>query len=78
MKDLLKRSGMDNAKIKSTHMSLTIKFGKDKKGKEVNIKKYRGIIGSLLYLTVIDMASCLLYVYNQDFNHVPRNLICSQ
>ena len=46
MKDLLKRSGMDNAKIKSTHMRLTIKLDKDKKGKEINIKKYRGMIGS--------------------------------
>ena len=32
-------------------MSTTIKFDKDEKGKEVDIKMYRGMIGSLLYLT---------------------------
>ena len=32
-------------------MSTIIKLDKDEKGKEVDIKKYRGMIGSLLYLT---------------------------
>ena len=32
-------------------MSTTIKLDKDEKCKEVDIKTYRGIIGSLLYLT---------------------------
>ena len=32
-------------------MSTTIKLDKDEKGKEVDIKMYRGMIGSLLYLT---------------------------
>ena len=30
-------------------MSTTIKLDKDEKGKEVDIKKYRGMIASLLY-----------------------------
>ena len=32
-------------------MSSTIKLDKDKKSKEVDVKTYRGMIGSLLYLT---------------------------
>ncbi|XP_059668768.1 secreted RxLR effector protein 161-like [Cornus florida] len=32
-------------------MSPSLKLDKDEKGKEVDIKKYRGMIGSLLYLT---------------------------
>ncbi|KAH9716551.1 hypothetical protein KPL71_021497 [Citrus sinensis] len=51
VKDLLKRFGYDNGTAKSTPMSTTIKLDKDEKGKEVDIKIYRGMIGSLLYLT---------------------------
>ncbi|KAH9649201.1 Integrase catalytic domain-containing protein [Citrus sinensis] len=51
VKDLLKRFGYDNGTAKSTPMSTTIKLDKDEKGKEVDIKMYRGMIGSLLYLT---------------------------
>ena len=50
MKDLLKRFGYDNETAKSTPMSTTIKLDKDEKGKEVDNKTYRGMIGSLLYL----------------------------
>ncbi|KAH9783400.1 Integrase catalytic domain-containing protein [Citrus sinensis] len=51
VKDLLKRFGYDNGTAKSTPISTTIKLDKDEKGKEVDIKTYRGMIGSLLYLT---------------------------
>lgn len=51
VKDLLKRFGYDNGTAKSTPMSTTIKLDKDDKGKEDDIKTYRGMIGSLLYLT---------------------------
>ena len=51
VKDLLKRFGYNNGTAKSTPMSTTIKLDKDEKSKEVNIKTYRGMIGSLLYLT---------------------------
>ncbi|KAK9217771.1 hypothetical protein WN943_006399 [Citrus x changshan-huyou] len=51
MKDLLKRFGYDNGTAKSTPMSTTIKLDKDEKGKEVDIKTYRGMMESLLYLT---------------------------
>ncbi|KAH9762999.1 hypothetical protein KPL70_001024 [Citrus sinensis] len=42
VKDLLKRFGYDNGTAKSTLMSTTIKLDKDEKGKEVDIKTYRG------------------------------------
>ncbi|KAH9801517.1 Integrase catalytic domain-containing protein [Citrus sinensis] len=51
VKDLLKRFGYDNGTAKSTPMSTTIKLDNDEKGKELDIKTYRGMIGSLLYLT---------------------------
>ncbi|KAH9649211.1 hypothetical protein KPL70_025897 [Citrus sinensis] len=51
VKDLLKRFGYENGTAKSTPMSTTIKLDKDEKGKEVDIKMYRDMIGSLLYLT---------------------------
>ena len=48
VKDLLKRFGIDGSKSKSTPMSTTIKLDKDENGKEVDIKMYQGMIGSLL------------------------------
>ncbi|KAH9763597.1 Integrase catalytic domain-containing protein [Citrus sinensis] len=51
VKDLLKRFGIDDSKTKNTPMSTTTKLDKYEKGKEVDIKMYRGMIGSLLYLT---------------------------
>ncbi|KAH9657240.1 Integrase catalytic domain-containing protein [Citrus sinensis] len=51
VKYLLKRFGYDNGTAKSTPMSTTIKLDKYEKGKEVDIKTYRGMMGSLLYLT---------------------------
>ena len=49
VKDLLKRFGIDDSKTKSTPMSTMTTFDKDEKGKEVDIKIYQGMIGSLLY-----------------------------
>jgi hypothetical protein len=49
--DLLKRFGLANAKAYGIPMSPSIKFDKDEKGKPVDVKLYRGMIGSLLYLT---------------------------
>ena len=50
-RELLKRFEMDNAKEIQTPMSTSEHLDKDEKGKEVEITKYRGMIGSLLYLT---------------------------
>ncbi|MCR2847933.1 hypothetical protein KN825_15245, partial [Weizmannia coagulans] len=47
----LKKYDMEGAKAKTTPMGSSIKLDKDEIGKEVDQKKYRGMIGSLLYLT---------------------------
>ena len=51
VKDLIKRFGLENAKAFGTPISLSTKLNKDEKGKSVDVKLYRGMIGSLLYLT---------------------------
>ena len=50
-KELLKKYNMESTKAKDTTMASTCQLDKDDKGKSVNETTYRGIIGSLLYLT---------------------------
>ena len=50
-KDLIVRFCMDQAKEIGTPMSPATKLDKDENGKDVDQKLYRGMIGSLLYLT---------------------------
>ncbi|RVW36054.1 Retrovirus-related Pol polyprotein from transposon RE2 [Vitis vinifera] len=52
IKDLLKRFNMEEAKVMKTPMSSSIKLDMDGKGKSIDSTMYRGMIGSLLYLTV--------------------------
>ncbi|XP_075521594.1 uncharacterized protein LOC142554801 [Primulina tabacum] len=62
-RDMLKKFGMENCSPASTPMSSTIKLDKDEGGISVDTKMYRGLIGSLLYLTAsrpdIMFAVCL-------------------
>ena len=51
IKDMLKKFEIPAVKEMATHMSPATKLDKDEKGKDVNQKLYRGMIGSLLYLT---------------------------
>ncbi|XP_015169794.1 uncharacterized protein [Solanum tuberosum] len=51
--ELLRRFNMQEAKIIYTPMIMSNKLGCDEVGIDVNETMYRGIIGSLLYLTVI-------------------------
>ena len=51
IKDLIKKFGMENAKPVSTPMSTSTKYS-DGGGNPVDIKHYRSMIGSFLYLTV--------------------------
>lgn len=51
IKDLLKKFGIKKSKIYTTPINSTTKLDKDENGKNVDIKQYRGMIGSLLYLT---------------------------
>ena len=54
---------MDGVKLSKTPMSTTTKLNKDENGKLVDEKRFRGMIGSLLYLPVsrpdIIFATCL-------------------
>ena len=51
IRDLLKKFNLEEVKVKNTPMGSSIKLDMDEKGKSVNQTKYRGMIGSLLYLT---------------------------
>ena len=47
-KELVKRFGLEDAKACNTPMATTTKLDKDDQGKNVDIKLYRSMIGSLL------------------------------
>ena len=70
VKDLLKKFDFENCSSMKTPMSTSIKLGKDTDGKSVNITAYRGMIGSLLYLTAsrpdIMFSTCLCARYQAD------------
>jgi len=51
-RELIKRFGLEDAKLSKTPMATTTKLDKDEQGINVDIKLYRSMIGSLLYLTV--------------------------
>ena len=50
-KELVKKFGLENAKEAKTPMSTNSKLDLDEQGKTVDSRQYRGMIGSLLYLT---------------------------
>ena len=51
IRDLIKNFGLKDAKISKTPIATTTKIDKDEKVKNIDIKLYRSIICSLLYLT---------------------------
>ena len=51
IKEIIKKFGMESSKELSALMCPTYKLDKDKEGINIDQKLYRGIIGSLLYLT---------------------------
>ena len=63
MKDLLKKYGLERYKKISTPMATSTKLDADEAGKAIDQKTYRGMIGSLLYLTTsrpdIQFSVCL-------------------
>ena len=52
LRDLLKKYGLEDASTAKTPMATATKLDPDDPGKSVDITSYRGMIGSLLYLTV--------------------------
>ena len=51
IKKIIKKFGMESSKSMSTPMSPACRLDKDENGSNVDQKLYRGMIGSLLYLT---------------------------
>jgi len=76
VKDLLKKFDFEGMKPLSTPMSSSIKIDKDENGKAVDITKYRGMIGSLLYLTasrpdiMYSVCLCARYQSNPKESHL--------
>ncbi|XP_019190313.1 PREDICTED: uncharacterized protein LOC109184731 [Ipomoea nil] len=50
-KDFIKRFGQEGKSSVKIQMSTSVKLEKDDEGKDVDETQYRGMIGSLLYLT---------------------------
>ena len=63
LRDLLKKYGLEDASTAKTPMATATKLDQDDPGKGVDITSYRGMIGSLLYLTAsrpdIMFSTCL-------------------
>ena len=70
VKDMLNKFDMNNCSAMKTPMAPPLTLNKDSAGKSVNITNYRGMIGSLLYLTAsrpdIMYATCLCARYQAD------------
>ena len=75
VKDLLKKFGLEGCKKISTPMATSTKLDADEAGKAVDQKTYRGMIGSLLYLTANNLIFNSVSVCAQDFRLTPRNHI---
>ncbi|KAG7584165.1 GAG-pre-integrase domain [Arabidopsis suecica] len=58
-KKILKKFQMDKCKEAKTPMSTSLKLSRDENGTDVDVKTYRGMIGSLLYLTASRPDLCL-------------------
>ena len=67
---------MYDSKIAGTPMSTSTKLDKDEKGKSIDQTKYRGMIGSLLYLTasrpdiMFSVCMCARYQSNPKESHL--------
>ncbi|KAJ9539963.1 hypothetical protein OSB04_026469 [Centaurea solstitialis] len=67
IKDILKKYNLENAKIMKTPMSPSCALDSDPDGQDVDVTTYRGMIGSLMYLTAsrpdIMFSTCLCARY---------------
>ena len=70
---------MYDSKIAGTPMNKSIKLDKDEKGKSIDQTKYRGMIGSLLYLTVsrpdVMFSVCMCARYQSNPKESPLNAV---
>ncbi|GJU01188.1 hypothetical protein Tco_1111526 [Tanacetum coccineum] len=72
IKEMLKKFGLEDSKPTKTPMSTEIKLTKDDEADSVDSSKYRGMIGSLLYLTAsrpdIMFSVCLCARFQENPN----------
>ncbi|GJY09043.1 retrovirus-related pol polyprotein from transposon TNT 1-94 [Tanacetum coccineum] len=70
IKEMLKKFGLEDSKPIKTPMSTETKLTRDEEGESVDNTKYRGMIGSLLYLTAsrpdIMFSVCLCARFQED------------
>ncbi|GJX04660.1 hypothetical protein Tco_0190576 [Tanacetum coccineum] len=65
IKEMLKKFGLEDSKPTKTPMSTEIKLTKDDEADSVDSSKYRGMIGSLLYLTASSQILCSMFSKKQ-------------
>ena len=76
IKEIVRKFGLENTEFFSTSMSSNGKLDNDKKGKSVDLKLYRAMIGSLLYLTtsrpdiIFSVCLCTRYQSNPKESHI--------
>lgn len=70
IKEMLKKFGLEDSKPLKTPMSTEVKLTRDEEGESLDNTKYRGMIGSLLYLTAsrpdIMFSVCLCARFKED------------
>ncbi|GJX02013.1 retrovirus-related pol polyprotein from transposon TNT 1-94 [Tanacetum coccineum] len=76
IKEMLKKFGLEDSKPTKTPMSTEIKLTKDDEADSVDCTKYRGMIGSLLYLTasrpdiMFSVCLCARFYENPKTTHL--------
>jgi len=76
--DMLRKFEMESCKEASTPISTSCYLDANENGTVVDQTKFRGLIGSLFYLTAADLTSCSSYVCVQDFKSIQRSLTTMQ
>jgi len=74
-KELLKKFKLEDCKVMNTPMHPTCTLSKEDTGSKVDQKLYRGMVGSLLYLTHLDQIFNSVYACVQDSSQILENLI---
>ncbi|GJS08952.1 retrovirus-related pol polyprotein from transposon TNT 1-94 [Tanacetum coccineum] len=72
IKEMLKKFSLEDSKIMKTSMSSDTKLMKDEKCESVDSTKYRGMIGSLLYLTTSRPDIMLSVCLSERFQEAPK------
>ena len=76
IKEMLKKFSLEDSKPMKTPMSTEVKLTKDDEGESVDNTKYRGMIGSLLYLTesrpdiMLSVCLCARFQENPKTSHL--------